>query len=245
MSRSTILEESRDGVAILTMSRPQRRNAFNDQQYNELREALADVQANDDLRVAVITGAPGAFSAGQDISEMGKGRGFTPFMDRLSTFDKPLLAAVNGVAVGIGFTMLLHCDIVYVAESARLRAPFVSLGIVPEAGSTFLFPATVGPQRAAEVLLTARWVSAAEAVELGMARQVVADADLLETALAKAAEIAAQPLAALRETKRLLQAVRSDALKAARAHEDAVQATRMGSPENRAAIEAFKKKRRS
>jgi enoyl-CoA hydratase/carnithine racemase len=108
-----------------------------------------------------------------------------------------------------------------------------------------LFPATVGPQRAAEVLLTARWVSAAEAVELGMARQVVADADLLETALAKAAEIAAQPLAALRETKRLLQAVRSDALKAARAHEDAVQATRMGSPENRAAIEAFKKKRRS
>ena len=126
MTRMTVLEEVTDGVAVLTMNRPARRNAFNDQQYDDLRAALAETQTDDQIRVVLITGTPGAFSAGQDINEMGSGRQFTPFVDQLATFEKPLLAAVNGVAVGIGVTMLLHCDIVYVAESTRLRVPFVA-----------------------------------------------------------------------------------------------------------------------
>lgn len=243
MNRTTVLEETRDGVTLLTLNRPARRNAFNDQQYDDLRAALADAQASDEVRVAVITGAPGAFSAGQDIGEMGAGRGFTPFIDQLASFDKPLIAAVNGVGVGVGLTMLLHCDIVYVAESARLRAPFVALGLVPEAGSTLLLPLIIGSQRAAEVFLTARWISAGEAVALGLAARVVPDQELAATAGATAKEIAAQPAGALRQTKQLLLAARADALQAARAREDATQASRLGSPENVAAIRAFQTKR--
>ena len=243
MSRTTVLEEVSDGIVTLTMHRPTRRNAFNDQQYDDLRAALAAAQADDAIRVVLITGSPGAFSAGQDITEMGSGRQFTPFVDQLSTFDKPLLAAVNGVAVGIGVTMLLHCDLVYVAESARLRMPFVALGLVPEAGSTLLLPQIIGRQRAAEAFFTAGWLSAAEAVDAGLARRVVADADLLAVTMASAREIAAQPLAPLRETKRLLLATHADALRAARSREDVAQLGRMGSAENLAAIRTFQTRR--
>jgi enoyl-CoA hydratase/carnithine racemase len=239
MTRTTVIEEVSDGIAVLTMNRPARRNAFNDQQYDELRTALAETQADAGIRVVLITGAPGAFSAGQDINEMGSGRNFTPFVDQLSTFDKPLLAAVNGVAVGIGVTMLPHCDVVYVAESARLRAPFVALGLVPEAGSTLLLPLVMGLQRAAEAFFTAKWLSAADAVASGLALRAVPDDQLLSVAMATARAIAAQPLAALQQTKRLLLATRADALRAARAREDTAQASRLGSPENRAAIRAF------
>jgi enoyl-CoA hydratase/carnithine racemase len=239
MTGTTVSEEVSDGVAVLTLNRPARRNAFNDQQYDELRAALAAAQADDRSRVVLITGAPGAFSAGQDISEMGSGRQFTPFVDQLATFDKPLLAAVNGVAVGIGVTMLLHCDIVYVAESARLRVPFVALGLVPEAGSTLLLPMVMGWQRAAEAFFTAKWLSAGDAVAAGLARRAVADDQVVAVALATAREIAAQPPAAVQQTKQLLLAARADAVRTARAREDVSQAARLGSPENVAAIRAF------
>jgi enoyl-CoA hydratase/carnithine racemase len=244
MSRTTLLEENRDGVLLLTLNRPARRNAFNDQQYDDLRSALAEAQEDDGTRVVVITGAGGAFSAGQDIDEMGSGRGFTPFVDQLSVFDKPLIAAVNGVAVGIGLTLLPHCDIVYVGESARLRAPFTALGLVCEAGSSLLLPLVIGPQRAAEVLFTARWIDAEQAVALGLAARVFPDQELLPAALATAREIAAQPLAAVQQTKQLLLATRMEAVQAARAREDTAQARRLGSPENLAAIRAFQQKRK-
>ncbi len=244
MNRTTVLEELRDGVLLLTLNRPARRNAFNDQQYDDVRAALMDAAADDRVRVVVITGAAGAFSAGQDIDEMASGRAFTPFVDQLAAFDKPLLAAVNGVAVGVGLTMLLHCDIVYVGASARLRVPFVSLGLVCEAGSSLLLPLRIGPQRAAEVLFTGRWISATDAVDAGLAVRVVADNDLVPTVVAAAAEIAAQPPAAVRGVKQLLLAARADALTAARAREDAAQMRRLGSPENVAAIRAFQSKRR-
>lgn len=244
MSRPTLLEETRDSVLLLTLNRPARRNAFNDQQYDDLRTALAAAQVDDHTRVVVITGAGGAFSAGQDIDEMGSGRAFTPFVDQLSVFDKPLIAAVNGVAVGIGLTLLLHCDIVYVGESARLRAPFTALGLVCEAGSSLLLPLVIGPQRAAEVLFTARWIDAEQAVALGLAARVFPDQELLPAALATAREIAAQPLAAVQQTKRLLLATRMEAVQAARAREDSAQARRLGSPENLAAIRAFQQKRK-
>jgi enoyl-CoA hydratase/carnithine racemase len=244
MSRTTLLEENSDGVLLLTLNRPTRRNAFNDQQYDDLRCALAQAQEDAGTRVVVITGAGGAFSAGQDIDEMGSGRGFTPFIDQLSIFDKPLIAAVNGVAVGIGLTLLPHCDIVYVGARARLRAPFTALGLVCEAGSSLLLPLVIGPQRAAEVLFTARWIDAEQAVAIGLAARVLADQDLLPAALETAKEIAAQPPVAVQQTKRLLLATRSAALQAARAREDAAQAGRLGSPENVAAIRAFQAKRK-
>jgi len=128
LTRETLIEETAGGVALLTLNRPKQRNAFNNQMYDELRDALCDAQENDAVRVVVLTGAPGAFSGGQDLGEMAHPpaaepgeHGFGPFMDRLCQFDKPLLAAVNGVGVGIGLTLLLHCDIVYIAEFGNHR----------------------------------------------------------------------------------------------------------------------------
>ncbi len=251
MNRETVLSEQRNGVALLTLNRPDKRNAFNDQQYDDLRDALADAEADDTIKVAVITGAPGAFSAGQDLGEMGTVRthddgephGFGPFVDRLSTFQKPLLAAVNGVGVGIGLTMLLHCDIVYMAQSARIRAPFVSLGLVPEAGSSFLLQAIVGPQVAAEFLYTNAWIDAERAVALGLAAAAFPDNELLDRTLEQASEIARQPLSALRRTKQVLLDVRADALAAARRREEPAMALSVGSPANVEAIRAFREKR--
>ena len=238
-------------MALLTLNRPNKRNAFNDQQYDDLRDALADAQADDAIKVTVITGSPGAFSAGQDLTEMGASRGsddgkpwgFGPFVDRLSTFDKPLLAAVNGVGVGIGLTMLLHCDIVYMAESARLRAQFVSLGLVPEAGSSFLLQALVGPQVVAELLYTNAWIDAERAVALGLAAATFPDGELLDRTLEQAAQIARQPASALRRTKQLLLDVREEALVAARQREDWAMMLSIGSPANLEAIRAFREKR--
>lgn len=251
MPRTTVLEEKRaPGVLLLTMNRPEKRNAFDTTLYGELRDALRDAQQNDAVNAVVVTGAGRAFSAGQDFSEMnanppkdGEPHGFPSFLDRLCEFDKPLIAAVNGSGSGLGMTMLLHCDIVYVAESARLRCPFVTLGVVPEAASSFLLPLIIGFQRAAEVLYTAEWIDARRSVELGLAARVVSDAELLPVALAKASEIAAHPPNAVRYTKRLLLATRAEAVRAARAREDAAFAERIGSPENLEAIQAFFEKR--
>ncbi|MCH8850530.1 MAG: enoyl-CoA hydratase/isomerase family protein [Chloroflexi bacterium] len=251
MNRETVLAERRDGVALLTMNRPSKRNAFNDQQYDDLRDALAETEADDTLKAAVITGAPGAFSAGQDLSVTGAGQthddgephGFGPFLDRLSSFQKPLLAAVNGVGVGIGLTMLLHCDIVYIAASARLRAPFVSLGLVPEAGSSYLLQALVGPQAAAELLYTNAWIDAERAVSLGLAAAVVPDDQVVEHTLERASEIARQPLSSLVRTKQLLLDVRVEALAATRRREEQAMALAARSPASIEAISAFREKR--
>lgn len=251
MNRETVLAEHRGGVALITLNRPNKRNAFNDQQYDDLRAALTDARGDDAVKTAVLTGAPGAFSGGQDLGEMaalrarddGQPHGFLPFIDCLSAFDKPLIAAVNGVAVGIGLTMLLHCDIVYVARSARLRAPFVSLGLVPEAASSYLLQAIVGPQLAAELLYTNAWIGADRAVELKLAAGAFADDALLAGAMGKALEIAGQPLGSLRRTKQALLAVRAEAVAAARRREDAAMAASLGGPANMEAIRAFREKR--
>lgn len=250
MKRETIALEVGDRVAILTLNRPNQRNAFNNQMYDELSAAMRELQEDDSVHVVVLTGAPGAFSSGQDLGEMGSaptstvpGGGFPGFMDRVCTFDKPLLAAVNGVGVGIGLTLLLHCDIVYMSEEARLRAPFVQLGVVPEAASSFLLSALVGHPRAAEIFFTAEWISADRALELGIASRVCEPEELLPAIRGRAAEIAAMPLGALRYTRRLLLAARDDQVRAARAREDETFAHRIGSPENLEAIRAFFEKR--
>ena len=169
--------EDRERVRIITLDRPGALNAFDDALYDAVRDALDEAARRDDVAVALITGAGRAFSAGQDLSELdtppqyddGARHGFTPFMETVESFPKPLVAAVNGLAVGIGVTLLPHCDLVLVARGARLRAPFVRLGVTTEAGSSLLLPARMGWQHTAHLLYTASWIDAEQAVASGLA----------------------------------------------------------------------------
>lgn len=224
-----------DGVRVLTLDRPHALNAFDSPLYRAAGAALDAARADDGVKVVVITGAGRAFSAGQDLDEMARlaageavDSGFPVLLDALQAFDKPLIAAVNGAAVGIGFTMLPHCDLVLAAETARFRTPFAEMGVPPEAASSLLFPARMGWQRAAEVLFTSPWLGAAEAVECGIALRVVPADELLPEALALAATIAAAPLVALRAIKATMLAGRADAVAAARAREEAAFARVLG-----------------
>jgi len=248
MNRDTVLVERDGGVAVVVWNRPRSRNAFNQQMWRDGRDTLRELLDDAGVRAVVVTGAGEAFSAGQDLGEMTLAptdgeHGFSGFMDTLCGFDKPLIAAVNGVGVGIGLTMLLHCDVVFVSETARLRAPFVPLGVVPEAASSFMLPLVIGYQRAAEVLFTADWIDATRAVELGIASRLYPVDELLPAARGLAARIAAGPLGAIRHTKRLLLATRADQVGAARAREDRAFEERIGTPENLEAIAAFFDKR--
>lgn len=214
-------------MRLLTLHRPEALNAFDSPLYRATGAALTAARDDDAVRVVVLTGAGRAFSAGQDLGEMARlaagealESGFPVLLEALESFDKPLVAAVNGPAVGIGFTMLPHCDLVLVAEGARLRTPFAELGVPPEAASSVLFPARMGWQRAAEVLFTSPWLTAEEAVACGIALRTVPAADLLPEALALAGRIAAAPLAALRAIKSTMLAGRADAVTAARAREE-------------------------
>jgi len=227
--------EDRGAVRLLTLDRPGALNAFDSPLYRAAGAALTAARDDDGVKVAVVTGAGRAFSAGQDLDEMARlaageavESGFPALLAALETFDKPLVAAGNGVAVGIGFTMLPHCDLVLVAEGARMRAPFAEMGVPPEAASSVLFPARMGWQRAAEVLFTSRWLSASDAVECGIALRVVPAADLLDHVLDLAATVATAPLPALRAIKSTMLAGRADAVSAARAREEAAFARVLG-----------------
>ena len=210
-------------VRTLTLNRPSRLNAFTADSYRVLAEHLDQADHDDDVRVIVVRGAGRAFCSGVDLDVVSAGpqraadlrQSFERLVDALTALTTPLVAAVHGPAVGIGATLLLHCDVVLVDDSARLRYPFASLRTTPEAGSSLLLPAVVGPQHAAELLYTARWVDAAEAVALGLASRRC-PADRLEDESSElAATIAAQPPAAVAAAKRLLRAGRADAVKEA------------------------------
>ncbi len=252
MTRTTVLEAlSAEGVLTLTLNRPERKNAFNNQMWRDFRDALAEAQDNDVVRAVVVTGAGNAFTAGQDLSEMIGGgevtsaeeHGFASFMDRLCGFDKPLIAAVNGVGVGIGLTLLLHCDYVYIVPDARLRAPFITLGVVPEAASSYLLPLLLGYRKAIDLLYESDFISGDRAVELGLATHLSTPETLLASALDRARQLAAKPLGSLRWTKRLVLATRQEGVAAARRREDEAFQRRIGSPENLEAVSAFFEKR--
>jgi len=236
-------------VRLLTLDRPEALNAFDSALYRSLATALDDARADDSVRVVVITGVGRAFSAGQDLKEMAKlasgestDSGFPALLEAVQTFDKPLLAAVNGLAIGIGFTILPHCDLVLVAESARFRTPFAEMGVPPEAASSYLFPARMGWQRASYVLFTSTWLDATQAVEYGIAFAAHPDDDLLANTLELAAAIATAPLAALRAIKQAMLAAEGPAIVEARAREDAAFADLLGGADTRAALDAFNTK---
>ena len=211
------------------------------------RRRCSDVRANDELRCVVVTGTGDAFCAGQDLGEMAEppahdnpaAHGYRGFMPLLEDFDKPLLAAVNGVGVGIGLTMLPYCDLVLMAESARLRAPFVTLGVTTEAASSVSLASRMGWQAAAHLVFTAAWLSASEAVEHGLAWKVCPDDSVLDETMEIARVIGAMPVTSLTTTKRLMVAGRLDTWRAARHREDHEFPKLVGSPENLAALDRF------
>jgi len=203
---------SRDaGVCEVRFNRPEKRNAITYAMYQALVGALQDAQADSSVRVVLLGGEGSAFCAGNDLQDFLAGPKFTPahpvmaLLRMLATFAKPLVAAVQGPTVGIGVTMLLHCDLVVAARSAQLSMPFVALGLVPEAGSSLLLPHLVGRQRAAELLLLGRPIDALAAQGLGIVNRAVEDAALAGEAHSLARSLAQQPERALAETRRLLR----------------------------------------
>jgi len=225
-SEPVLLVDDDAGVRTLTFNRPEALNAFDQELWYGAAAALEDAAADDHVRCVLVTGNGRAFSAGQDLGEMadptvfeGQEPGYQRFMPVLESFPKPIVAAVNGVGVGIGLTMLLHCDIVLMSDQARLKVPFISLGVTTEASASLLMPATMGWQRAAEVLFTEPWIDADQAVADGIALRAVPHDRLLDEARALAGHIGGLPLGPLLATKALMQAGRADAVAAARTRE--------------------------
>ncbi|MCB1268209.1 MAG: enoyl-CoA hydratase/isomerase family protein [Microthrixaceae bacterium] len=225
-SEPVLLVDDDAGVRTLTFNRPEALNAFNQELWYAAADALEDAAADDHVRCVLVNGNGRAFSAGQDLGEMadptvfeGQEPGYQRFMPVLESFPKPIVAAVNGVGVGIGLTMLLHCDIVLMSDQARLKVPFISLGVTTEASASLLMPATMGWQRAAEVLFTEPWIDADQAVADGIALRAVPHDRLLDEARALASHIGGLPLGPLLATKALMQAGRADAVAAARTRE--------------------------
>ncbi|MBV8788544.1 MAG: enoyl-CoA hydratase/isomerase family protein [Mycobacterium sp.] len=233
MSESTRSRDV-DGVRVLTFDRPERLNSFTASDYRDLHLALNACLTDDSVHAVVLTGAGRAYSAGADRSllklardgQSDAGTEFNLLLEVLGGFDKPLLAAVNGVAVGIGATMLMYCDLVLVAETARLRLPFTELGIVPEAGSSALLPRRLRWPDLTWAVLSSEWIDASAAVDMGFAWRWVPDSQLLDETLSAAAKIAKFDNAAVRATKRLITAGRADIAKAA-AESEAAELSRL------------------
>lgn len=250
-TRGVLGIEDTDGVRLLTVEREGALNAYNDAVYDAIRDALDEAAGDDGIATVVLTGRGRSFCAGTDLAELaqpvryddGLPHGFGPFIATVETFPKPLIAAVNGIAVGIGLTLLPHCDVVLVSDKARLRAPFVTLGVTAEAGSTFLLPTLIGWQRTAELIYTARWIDGPTAFEWGLASRLCAADDLLAEAMTLATAIAHMPVPSLTATKQLLLDARLDAIRTARDRENVTFAELLGGPANKEALAAFREKR--
>ena len=205
------IDEVDEGVVQLTLNRPTKKNALTRAMYHVLSKSLKAADRNDAVRVVLIRSAGDCFCSGNDIREFQTPRDpDTPspgmqFLDAINRFEKPLIAAVDGAAVGIGTTMLLHCDLVYASTSANFQLPFVNLGLCPEGASSFLLPRMIGHQRASEMLLLGEPISAWMAWEFGLINNVYQDADLMAEVRGHARRLASQPLESVLLTKRLLK----------------------------------------
>jgi len=248
MSDAKVLTHLDDeGVLTLTMNRPERRNALDSDAFLALRDAFAEAMENPRVAVVLLTGAGEDFSSGLDLSAIDMNRDQEPpfelMMDSICAFDKPLVCAAKGCAIGFGATVLFHADVVYLGQSAKLRFPFVSLGLVTEAAAAYLGPATIGPKQAAELLFTAELFGADKALEYGIATQVFADDELLPKAIEKAREMAQWPIDSLVAIKRIMKAMHNDKVALARKLEMDGFAELMGSVANMEAFSAFMERR--
>lgn len=244
-----IITELNDGVLRVELNRPDKKNAMTSAMYLRMTEILNEADANDDVRVVLWHGAGGSFTAGNDLQDFidnppsAEGSPQQKLTNALIAFGKPLVAAVNGVAVGGGTTMLSHCDFVYAAESTRFQIPFINIALVPEFGSSFMIPAITGHLKAAELFLLGEPFTAAHAEELGLITAVVPDADVLSIAIAMARKLASKPAGALRASKRLLRATFVAQLREAIAGEGQEFSQRARSAEAKEAFTAFLEKR--
>jgi enoyl-CoA hydratase/carnithine racemase len=240
-----ILTETAGAVARIQIARPQRKNAITADMYAALADALRAAEADDSARVILLHGQSDVFSAGNDLEDFLRSPPQSAdapvfrFMAALSGAAKPVVAAVNGAAVGIGTTLLLHCDLAYCADDARLSLPFVNLGLCPEFGSSLLLPLAAGYHRAAEKLLLGEPVSAEEALSMGLVNRILPPGEVLEYAQRQCARLARLSPAAVRETKRLLKAGWREATARAIADESAAFARLLQSTEAREAFAAF------
>ncbi|MBL7498473.1 enoyl-CoA hydratase/isomerase family protein [Frankia sp. CNm7] len=250
-----MLQTRDDGrIRVLTLARPEALNAFNEALYDATTEALAAAAAAPEVAVVVLTGTGRAFSAGTDVAELAArtadpdsfkagAHGFPGLIDELTAFPKPLLCAVNGLALGIGATLLGFADLVLMSTQARIRCPFTDLAVAPEAASSYLFPLMLGRQQASWLLMSSEWFTAADCERMGLAWRVVAPDDLLEATLAVAHQLAAKPIASLIETKRTIVAGHRDAIAAARARENVAFSRLLGAPASLEALTALAARR--
>jgi len=238
-----------NGVATIEIARPEKKNAITADMYAQMAAALDAAVADPQVRSVLITGQPGIFTSGNDIEDFlhrpaDKDSPAFVFMRALIGCDKPVIAAVTGAAIGIGTTMLLHCDFVYVSDEARLAMPFVSLGLVPEFGSSLVVPRLMGNVRAAEKILLGDPFTPDQAVEFGVANAVLPPSEVLPHARRIAERFNALPPAAVRESKRLLRAGSREAIMATIQAEGECFRARLRSDEASEAFKAFLEKRK-
>ena len=243
-----------NGVATIEIARPEKKNALTMAMYQAMADAIDAAKADPAVRALLITGQPGIFTSGNDLEDFmqrppgaGSHAEASPvrqFMRALIECDKPVVAAVTGAAIGIGTTLLLHCDLVYVSDEARLAMPFVGLGLVPEFASSLLLPQRIGQARAAEKLLLGDPFSGADAVDLGLANAVLPAAEVANHARRVAERFNALPPGAVRDTKRLLRTPQASAVLETIRSEGDLFASRLRSPEAKEAFQAFFQKRK-
>ncbi len=244
-----LLIDTSDAVTTLTLNRVAKKNAFTAEMYAGMAEAIALAQADAGVRVLVIQGHESIFSAGNDIADFLQ----TPpttleapvfrFMRAISSFSKPVVAAVCGPAVGIGTTMLFHCDLVYAGDNAAFSMPFVNLGVCPEAASSLLAPQRMGYGRAAEALLLGEPFMAEAALEMGLVSRIVPPLEANALARRQAQKLASKPMASLLATKRLMKQGQANLVAERMAEEGALFGRMLAEPAAREAFSAFMEKR--
>jgi enoyl-CoA hydratase/carnithine racemase len=199
-----------NSILLLTIARPEKKNALTADMYEAMADSITDADNNKNIRVILITGSEDSFTAGNDLKDfldnppIESSSPVFQFMHAIAGTKKPVVAAVNGLAIGIGTTMLLHCDLVYAVETARFQLPFVNLGLVPELGSSLILPALTGRTAAAELMMFGDMFNTAKATEIGLLNGTCSAETLLGTARSAAQKLATKPPAALRKTKALL-----------------------------------------
>ena len=266
-STAHIESERSDGMLTLRINRPEKKNALNLAMYQSLADGIREAEGDDTVRVILISGGDDCFTSGNDLVDflsVPPAKAESPFIESdyisfppaepespvmqfltaISTARKPVLAAVSGLAVGIGVTMLLHCDLVYAGDGATFQMPFVNLGLCPEAGSTLLLPMIMGHQKAAELLLLGEAFSAVKACSLGIVTELCPDGEVLATARTRALQLAAQPAAAVRLAKSLLKRGYAASLRETMAEEVKQFTARLHSPEAAEALQAFMERRK-
>lgn len=239
-----------DGVFRIEMARPEKKNALTAEMYRTMADALASADADPAVRVILISGAGGNFTAGNDLTDflekppMDESAPVYRFIEGFAKLQKPFVAAVEGVAVGVGTTMLLHCDLVYAGTTARFALPFANLGLTPEAASSLLLPLCAGHTRAAEMLMLGEVFSSQRAYEVGIVNAVLPDGQVLDHALERCRKLTLQPAASLRLTKQLMKRAQQTVIHETMSFEADVFKQRLVSPEAKEAFAAFFEKRK-